>query len=288
MGKSRWNRMVSIPVNSLTHEELKEAIHEWAEGHEELEELLWTCYQEGIETAGSHVGEHGNYFQFYADSNSTKQLNRIFSATESYGFAETHMMFGANPFSGPNWYRTHVDIECLLPEKVGEFYYQTALALKDEKQELSARCFPLMLEFAEFFEDKLAGLAFRMKVHNYCEYEFFIEKHGGQHDWSAFDELFGSFGMIQKKRERDDVRFDCWYINGFSEDDFYVTIKTILDGVRNKWNFETPTEIVDEKDTFFNALLMQKKFGTTPEGVQKMNDWINANCKDPRGRKVNY
>ena len=286
MGNSRWNRMVSIPVNSLTQEELREAIHEWAEGCEELEKLLWTCYHKGIETGGSHVGKHNNYFEFYVDFNSTSLLQRILSAAETYGFAETFMMFGGNPFSGPNWYRTNLCIECLIPEKVAEFYSQVNHTLEDETQNISARCFALMLEFAEFFEDKLANLRFRMKVRNHSEYELFIETSKSGHNVAYFDELFGSFGMIQMKR--DDSPVVLWYINGFSEEDFYLTIKTILDGIRSKWKLETPTEIVDEKNPFFNALIMQKKFGTTPEGVKKMNDWINSNCHHPMGRKVNY
>ena len=281
-----WNSGKSIPVYSLTPEELKEAIHEWAEGCEELEKLLWTCYRKGIETAGSHVGKHNNYLDFYVNSNSVNQLKRVLSVAESYGFAETFMMFGGNPFSGPDWYRTHVDISCLIPENVREFYTCTTQVLENENQEVSTRCFALMLEFAEFFEDKLAALTFRMKVRNHCEYEFFIEKHCGQRDWATLDELFSSVGMIQKKR--DDVPFVSWYIRSSSEEDFYLTILALLESIRNKWNLKTPTEIVDNDAPFFNALIMQKKFGTSPEGVKKMNDWINSNCHHPKGCKVNY
>ena len=286
MGKSKWNSGASVPIHSLTSEELKDAIHEWSEGSEELERLLWTCYRRGLETGGCHIGKYNNYLEFYISPESSEYLKRTLSVAESYGFAETFMMFGGNPLSGPNWYRTSISVDCLIPENVGGFYERINDALEGENSKVSARCFALMLEIAEFFEDKLADLNFRMKVRNHSEYEFFIEKYKGRHNWDYLDELFSSFGMLQKKAE--DAPFVFWYLMSFSEEDFYNTLVIILNGIREKWSLEAPSEIVDPRDFNFNALLMQKKFGNTPEGVKKMNDWINANNPRPDGRKVNY
>lgn len=286
MGKSTWNRIVSIPVKSLTREELKEAIHEWAEGCDELEKLLWTCYEKGLETAGSHVGKRNNYLDFYVASNSKNQLRKVLSVAEMYGFSETFMMFGGNPISGPEWYRTHVDVSCLIPENVAEFYRSITQALEDETQEVSVRCFEMMTDFAEFFEDKMTMLNFRMKVHNHSEYEFFIETFGNQQNWEYFDELFASCGMIQQMR--DDAPFVCWYLTSFWEEDFYDTLTNLLTKIRETWNFSTPTEIMEDMPFKLKALIMQKKFGKTPEGVKKMNAWINSNHPRLNGRKVNY
>ncbi len=286
MGKSRWNRMVSIPVKSLTQEELKEAIHEWAEGCDELEKLLWTCYEKGLETAGSHVGKHNNYLDFYVASNSKSQLKKVLFVAEAYGFSESFMMFGGNPISGPEWYRTHVDVSCLIPENVAEFYANITQALENENTEIPARCFGMMIDFAEFFEGKMAMLNFRMKVRNHSEYEFFIETFANQQNWAYFDELFSSCGMIQKTR--DDAPFICWYLKSSSKEDFYDTLQNLLDKIRENWNFNTPTEVTDDMNFDLKALIMQKKFGTTPEGVKKMNAWINSNHPRLNGRKVNY
>ena len=84
----KWNTGASIPVTSLTLEELKEAIHEWAEGCDELEELLWACYHNGLETSESHVAEHNNYFSFYISEKSEEQAKRLLTATEAFGFGE--------------------------------------------------------------------------------------------------------------------------------------------------------------------------------------------------------
>ena len=53
---SKYNSGASIPISSLSDEELKIAIHEWAEGNDSLESLLWKCYKNGIETQGCHSG----------------------------------------------------------------------------------------------------------------------------------------------------------------------------------------------------------------------------------------
>lgn len=286
MRDSKWNTGASVPVTSLTSEELKDAIHEWAEGCDELEKLLWLCYRKGLETSGCHVGKKNNYLEFYVTPKSNELLKRVLLVAEAYGFAETFMMFGGNPYSGPNWHRTTLSIDCLIPENVGEFYTRISQALEDETQLVDARCFGMMTEFAEFFEDKLADLNFRMRVHAHSEYEFYIEKFKGEHNWNYFDELFVALGMTRKQRE--DAPFVCWCIKSSSVKEFSDALNILLEGIRTKWSLKTPTEIVDPKDFNFNALLMQKKFGTTSEGVKKMNDWINANKPNPNRRDVNY
>lgn len=286
MGNSKWNTGASVPVTSLTPEELKDAIHEWAEGCNELEKLLWLCYRKGLETGGCHVGQRNNYLDFYITSQSSERLKKVLWAAETYGFAETFMMFGGNPYSGPNWYRTVLSVDCLIPENVGEFYARISQTLEDETEVFSTRCFGMMTEFAEFFEDKLVNLTFRMRVRNHCEYEFYIEKFKGEYNWNYFDELFGSLGMTKKQRE--DAPFVCWCLKSSSEKEFGDALNIILEGIRAKWSLETPTEIMPDMEFNHKALLMQKKFGTTPEGVKKMNDWINANKPNPNRRDVNY
>lgn len=53
---SKYNNIKSIPIDSLSKEELKTAIHEWAEGDDAMERLLWAFYNKGIKTNGCHAG----------------------------------------------------------------------------------------------------------------------------------------------------------------------------------------------------------------------------------------
>ena len=73
--KREWNTGAGIPISSLSQDELKEAIHEWAEGSKELEDILWACYKNDVVTIGSHVdpSEIGRfYIQFIIDESNRK------------------------------------------------------------------------------------------------------------------------------------------------------------------------------------------------------------------------
>ncbi|MBQ8299015.1 MAG: hypothetical protein IJX99_03980 [Clostridia bacterium] len=285
MGKSRWNRSVAIPTESLTLEELKEAIHEWAEGCDELEKLLWSCYNNGLKTAGCHVGKYNNYLQYYVASESKEQSARVLNATESYGNSEAFLTFGGNPISGPSWYKTNISISSYIPDDVGSFYASINRELEGETH-VEARCFGLMAEFADFFEDKMTGLYFRVTVRNHSEYRFIVESYMNQRNWEYLDELFGSLGLVREERE--DVPLVAWSLNASSEEEFYNGVKSLLDAIRSNWAIETPTTFFDDMGFNLKALIMQKKFGTTPEGVALMNNWINTNHPNPNVRKVNY
>lgn len=283
---SRWNTGASIPISSLTSEELKEAIHEWAEGCEELEHLLWTCYNNGLETSESHVAKHNNYFSFYISENSVEQAKRLLSATEAFGFGEIFVMFGGNPTSGANWHKTSFTVECLRPENVGEYFVNLANAVEDSEYAKTRRCFEFVADFARFFEDKMLGLDIRAKVRNYSEYELYIESYRNQRNWEYLDEFFGSLGMICGTSE--ELPLATWYIKASSHAEFYEAMKVLAEGIRQKWTLEIPTELTEDMPFNLQALIMQKKFGTSPEGVKRMNEWINSNNPNPKARKVNY
>ena len=284
---SRWNTGASFPISSLTPEELKEAIHEWAEGYDELEDLLWTCYQSGLETAGADAHEHRNYFEFYIEESSAEQAKRLLSAVEAYGFGQIFVTFGGNPYSGPNWHRTSFDVSCLRPEDVRTFFTCLARAVENENFEKTHRSFELVADFARFFEDKMTGISLRANVRNHSEYEFFIESHMNQRNWAYFDELLGSLGMNCLKSEKDPSTL-WWQLRASSAEEFSEAMKRLAEGVRTKWSLPVPTEPTDDMGWAEASLIMRQKFGTTREGLNRLNDWINTTYPRKDGRKVNY
>lgn len=286
MGKSEWNTGASIPISALTPEELKVAIHEWAEGYDELEDLLWVCHRKGLETAGSHACDQNNYFQFYISESSIEQAKRLLSATEAYGFGQIFVTFGSNPYSGPNWHRTSFDVSCLRPEDVRNYFTRMARAVENEQFERTHRAFEFVADFARFFEDKMTGVCLRANVRNHSEYEFFIESHRNEGNWAYFDELFGSLGMTSYRREAD--QFAAWYIRGSTQEEFYEAMKHVAEGVQTKWSLPVPTEPTDDMGWAEASLIMRQKFGTTREGTKLLNDWINTTYPRKDGRKVNY
>ena len=118
MKGSTWNCLKSIPVDDLSEAELKEAIHEWAEGHDSFEELLWLCYNNGIKTNGCCAGDHHfAYVDFLLDEGKEKLLEMM-SAAWKYGKINFFCQFYGNPRSGSDWYKT-----CLLEKMLMQFLF---------------------------------------------------------------------------------------------------------------------------------------------------------------------
>ena len=101
---SKYNRMASIPISSLSEQELPIAIREWAEGNVHMENLLWACYKNGIETNSCHADE-SPYIGFYLDSKKEEVLKLLNVAQSIKGASFLVMPDGGNPFSGPDWNR---------------------------------------------------------------------------------------------------------------------------------------------------------------------------------------
>ena len=107
MGKSKWNYGCSIPILALSEAERKEAIHEWAEGNDSLERLLWNCYENKVVTNGCCAGEHHRpYVDFLIEESSRDALKQILDAADNRSnYKAIFLMSGGNPYSGPDWYK---------------------------------------------------------------------------------------------------------------------------------------------------------------------------------------
>lgn len=119
-----WNRMESIPIASIdSQKELKQAINDWSEGNRHLKKLLWTCYNNNVVTSGCHSG-HGKgvpYIDFDYQGSNTEKLKQIISTTLSIGNSQIFIMFGGNPRSGADWYKTVINSCPLLVKDTKRF-----------------------------------------------------------------------------------------------------------------------------------------------------------------------
>lgn len=107
--KEKYNNLSSIDIYSLSNEELKKAIHEWAEGEPVIEELLWKCYNSGVETRGCHAGGRP-YLTISADKSTDKVKNMLASVCDVDGFSIIISPDGGNAFSGDNFYKSDLGI----------------------------------------------------------------------------------------------------------------------------------------------------------------------------------
>lgn len=153
---SKYNRMASIPISSLSEQELPIAIKEWAEDNVYMESLLWACYNNGIETDGCHAHTFP-YIAFLLDSKKEGILKLLNIAKNIKGTSFLVMPDGGNPLSGPNWNRPTLTL-CFETQEKGEIdsiLEKLTLALISNQEELNTdNLFAQLLELAHFLPTK--------------------------------------------------------------------------------------------------------------------------------------
>ena len=129
---SKYNNMKTIPISSLSEQELKMAIKEWAEGSEILEQFLWNCHLKQLETNGCHAGK--NPFVGFYLNNSEEEIRKILNTIQSMKGSEVFIMpDGGNPFSGKDWYRSVItaSINTNYRNEANEFFKKLRQAMEN-------------------------------------------------------------------------------------------------------------------------------------------------------------
>ena len=287
MGKSKWNRIESIPISSLSEDELKEAMKEWAEGSQALENLLWVCYQNGIKTSGCHTSEHARfvYLDFDFEENTPRDLlNCVFSEVEKFGNAQINLHFGGNPLSGPDWYKTYFGISSRYVLQADRLWENLAKAILEKHFEEKYSIFIKILDLHDLLQDKDCGLTCRMKVSAYCTYEINFDDSGPKSTTEYFSAFFEKLGF----EVYEDHGKKFWFFKTSDKAVFKNLLDKLCAAFASDYSLEKPAEVTSDMTFNYQAYLMQKKFGHTREGIEKMNDWINDNqpVHEPYGKKV--
>ena len=287
MNKSKWNRIESIPVSSLTEDELKQAIKEWSEGSKQLESLLWTCYKNGIKTSGCHTGKHANfvYLSINLEGNTPRDILKcMLSEVEKFGNAQVNLHFGGNPLSGPEWHKTSIFISSKYALQADRLWENLDKAITEKHSDNQYICFSRILDFYDFLQDKDCGLTCRMYISAYHMYEIKFDDSGPESTTEYFSAFFDKLGF---KTEKDSSK-KFWVFKTGDKSVFKDMLDKICEAFEKEYSLEKPTEITQDMTFNYRAFLMQKKFGYTRAGIQKMNDWINENSPRSDGCKVNY
>lgn len=288
MSKSKWNRIESIPTTSLTDDELKEAIKEWAEGSKALENLLWSCYKNGIHTSGCHTGKHANFV--YLDVNLEEDtprdiLKRMLSEVEKFGNAQVNLHFGGNPISGPEWYKTSIFISSRYALQADRLWENLDKAITEKKFDEQHSCFTRILDLHDLIQDKDCGLTCRMYISGYHMYQIKFDDSGPVNTTEYFSHFFDKLGF----QIQEDHGKKFWYFEIGDKNIFENMLDKICKAFASEYSLEKPSEITPDMTFNYQAYLMQKQFGYTRDGIKKMNDWINTNQPGHHGKKiVNY
>ena len=271
MGKSKWNNRKSYVISELSESELKEAMPEWAEGSQYLEELLWECHRNGIVTNGCDDRGHEGYLGVTIRDSSEK-LRYLLGGTWNFENSEISLDFGGNPYSGNDWYKTCLTVAPNGPCDMNEFWSFLVEALKNQDGHNCDNAFMQVYPINEFFEGKEAGLSVR-----------FIRE--GNHRkltvrcWrnkKFFASLFETIGLKYEGEFGRDAR---WSFLTEDEETLKHCAQQFLEVLKANWTLELPTEIDADMDLADVALMMRRKFGTNPDGIEAFNTWLEESRK---------
>lgn len=289
MSNSKWNRKRSIPISLLSEAQLKEAVHDWAEGSVALEELLWMCLNNGVITEGCDAGNHGHfpYIGLLVDESNREMMERVISATLKSYCSDVLFNFYSNPRSGPEWYKVSVMISPnTRGEKTDLFFREITHALESSRDDEEMNAAKLLMKLYDFLAEKCAPVDLGVRCNGTMYMiELKARKLSGYLDY--FSDLF-SKANLTKLNTSPDFPYDVAIIECGDNESLCRALINVLEVFENEWTFEVPDKLSDEEyKTNYGAKLMRMKFGTDERGVKLMNDWLNA-TKYEGAPEVNY
>lgn len=278
---SKYNNMKSIPIDSLTLDELKVAIKEWAEDDDSMERLLWVCKNKNIETMGCHAGGHP-YIDFCVN-NSKEDVIKLINVT--FNKEKSQILIspdGGNPFSGHKWFVPSItlNIETKYKEEADEYFdsLSDTLLNKEKENVLDFELFSKIIDLYEFFTEKESCLAFRIK-HELDNYIFSVEVIKREKNFDYFNNLFVNAGLILDE-ERATKERNIWKMENSNKIEFSLTLKKVIKYIID--NYSLPLPINESEIKNFTALAHFKKreYGNTDEGIKKFNKWLEIKRKE--------
>lgn len=269
---SKYNRMASIPISSLSEQELPIAIKEWAEDNVYMESLLWACYNNGVETDGCHADAFP-YIGFHLDSKKEGVLKLLNASQNIKGTSFLVMPDGGNPLSGPDWNRPILTLCFDAQEKreIDSILEKLTLSLTSNQENLNTDdLFAQLLEIAHFFANKESGLDF-CALHNQDDSYSFITR-AEKLNFEYYNSLLQNAGL-QLVETPEDWWCNEWSIEGNDAQSLLSKVKTGIASIMQNYSLEKPTEISEEMSFNAMARIKKREFGDSLEGQQKFKKW---------------
>ena len=229
---SKYNNIKSIAIDTLSKDELKVAIKEWSENNEAMENLLWNCYNNKIETNGCHVGEF-SYLSLFVNNDKTKIIKLLDTLQNIKNTKIIITPDGGNPFSGPNWYKPELAL-CLDEKDINETDEILNLltdSLNNENDNTKENFFSQLLKLHDFFAYKESGLMFEAIYTKEGTYRFTIYLIDRKNKFEYFNNLFSKAGLIFNT---DFKLFDSWKIETKTKEEIIIQTKEQIDIILNK------------------------------------------------------
>lgn len=252
--KEKYNNLSSFDIYSLSNEELKIAIHEWAEGEPVIEELLWKCYNSGIETRGCHAGGRP-YLTISADKSIDKVKNMLTSVCNIDGFSIIISPDGGNAFSGDNFYKADLGIvflKTMYKDEADKIFKKMTTSL-DETEKKHNPMINSIIDLYNFFKEKESELSFRV-IFDENIFRFSIEMSSAI-NYDYYCNIFKNIGLKMEPNNP-----GIWYFNSKNANDFENKLEYVKNILIKEYNLKLPTTI--ESGMSFNQMfrLLRRKY----------------------------
>ncbi|MBR3280907.1 MAG: hypothetical protein IKI57_03560 [Clostridia bacterium] len=292
--KREWNTGAGIPISSLSQDELKEAIHEWAEGSQELENFLWECYHNDVTTIGSHVSEreYGDFYvQFIIEESNRRNLEKIvFEAYKSNNMT-TDFAFNGNPFSGANWNKPTLSIGPAFTCRTQRYLFNLINAFDSEYEYTSfvpkSPCLKIF-ELYDLLKSKRCPISIHLRRISYVENIVVVHNDMYKVANNPIRDIFekAGFRTYSINHRMHDSQF--WSLISIGQQGLTDDLNRLKDTLETELTGELPD--IDESimDEHFVLYLKSIEFGNSREGIEKMNDWINSHKYYPEQHDVHY
>ena len=265
---SKYNKIKSIPIETIKKEEIPQAIKEWSEGDKSLEKLLWACYNNGIKTSGCHAGS-GPYIDFEYQDDFEKIIPIIETAENKVGAQILIMIDGGNPFSGPDWYKPtigiHLDTE--YKDEVDVFFDELTNSLKNENIKNNHS----MLRLLEFFSDKESALSLRFMHKEEGKYTFYIESRDiPKNRYDYYKKMFSESGLIEVVNNSDNLKNrHGWKIESDNLDDVLSKLNHATNHIISNYSLDIPKS----EDEIISFIMLAKYMKRT-SSENKFDEWL--------------
>lgn len=256
---SKYNNMKSIPIESLSDEELKEAIKEWAEGDEAMERLLWSCFNNGIKTSGCHAGSRpylGIEYEKESKEKIIQVIKTVMDEKESQVLLEPD---GGNPFSGPSWYKPDITIgsRTKYQDIADPFFDKVSDTINSND---SNNNYTSIVNLFDFLINKYSGITIRLNHTENDEYLFSIEKSKNEKNTNIFNylnELFSNAGLLLIEK---DTPYNYWTLKSNNKEEFISKLEQISNHITNNYSLEPPKSIEETEDFKIKAHIKREEY----------------------------
>ena len=275
---SKYNNGSSIPVESLSQEELKLAIKEWAEGNSDMEKLLWTFYNNGIKTTGCHVG-YGSYIALDYNPEQKDVIAKLIDMTlQIEGSQVLISPDGGNPYSGDDWYKPGINLgfDTNKEEEASSIFKLLDATINSESHTYDEACKSL-IELVDFLVGKLSDLLIRIQHGRNGEYSISIEgKIKDENKALELNKILTQIGFTLSIPWEEDYARKSWDMNikGFKE--LCGKIKEITQIIIENYSLPIPTlEDDEDKLTLRTKAHLKRKQSLEETGdLKQFKQWL--------------